>query len=70
MKKYFDKTKVPSILLAKVAKSDTRKYGIAKLKNLKNFMILKRLKKLWKNQILSMHRQNFALLEGIFLIMT
>ena len=35
MKKHFDKTKVPSILLAKVAKSDTRKYGIAKLKNLR-----------------------------------
>ena len=37
MKKYFDKTKVPSILLAKVAKSDTRKYGIAKLKKSKEF---------------------------------
>ena len=35
MKKYFDKAKVPSILLAKVAKSDTRKYGIAKLKKSK-----------------------------------
>ena len=37
MKKYFDKAKVPSILLAKVAKSDTRKYGIAKLKKSKEF---------------------------------